>query len=248
MTSKTVDIKASGGTCDSYISYPKGKGPFPSVLFYMDGIGIRPVLREMADRLASNGYYVLLPNMFYRRGRAAPVDVAEALKPESRAALMDLVFSLTPERVVSDAGAFLEFLGNQKEVKSGSPVGLTGYCMGGGMVMRTAAHYAERVASAAILHGGRLATASPDSPHHLVQRITAELYFGHADHDRNMTLEDIARLEDALQKAGSRYQAELYTGALHGFTMPDLPAYNKAACDQHWDRLLALFDRTLSPA
>ncbi len=86
-------------------------------------------------------------------------------------------------RVVSDAGAFLEFLAAQKEVKSGSPVGLTGYCMGGGMVMRTAAHYAERVASAASFHGGRLATASPDSPHHLVHRITAELYFGHADQD-----------------------------------------------------------------
>jgi carboxymethylenebutenolidase len=90
-----------------------------------------------------------------------------------------------------------------------------------------------------------LATASPDSPHHLVHRITAELYFGHADQDSGMTPEDIARLEDALQRAGRRYQAELYAGALHGFTMPDLPVYNKAACDQHWDRLLALFRRTL---
>jgi carboxymethylenebutenolidase len=248
VTSKTLDIKTPDGTCDSYISYPKGAGPVPAVLFYMDGIGIRPVLRAMADRLAENGYYVLLPNMFYRRGSAAPIDVAEVLKPENRAALMDLVFSLTPERVVSDAGALLEFLDNQKEVKPGSAVGLTGYCMGGGMVMRTAAHYAERVASAASFHGGRLATDSPDSPHRLVQRITAELYFGHADRDQSMTAEDIARLEDALQKAGSRYQAELYTGALHGFTMPDLPAYNKAACDQHWERLLALFGRTLKPA
>jgi carboxymethylenebutenolidase len=248
VTSKTVDLKTPGGTCDSYISYPKGAGPFPAVLFYMDGIGIRAVLREMADRLAENGYYVLLPNMFYRRGGAAPIDVAEVLKPENRATLMDLVLSLTPERVVSDAGAFLQFLATQKEVKSGRPVGLTGYCMGGGMVMRTAAHYAERVASAASFHGGRLATAAPDSPHHLVQRITAELYFGHADQDQSMTTEDIARLEDALRKAENRYQAELYTGALHGFTMPDLPAYNKAACDQHWHRLLALFGRTLKPA
>jgi carboxymethylenebutenolidase len=245
MTNETVDIKTPDGACESYISYPNDAGPFPAVLFYMDGIGVRPVLRDMADRLAGNGYYVLLPNMFYRRGRAAPVDVAEVLKPDNRAALMDLVLSLTPERVVSDAGAFLEFLAAQKEVKSGSPVGLTGYCMGGGMVMRTAAHYAERVACAASFHGGRLATASPDSPHHLVHRITAELYFGHADQDPGMTPEDIARLEDALHKAGRRYQAELYAGALHGFTMPDLPVYNKPACDQHWDRLLALFRRTL---
>jgi carboxymethylenebutenolidase len=248
VTSKTVDLKTPDGTCDSYISYPKGAGPFPAVLFYMDGIGIRPVLREMADRLAENGYYVLLPNMFYRAGRATPIVVAEVLRPENRAALMELVSSLTPERVVSDAGAFLEFLATQKEVRSGSPVGLTGYCMGGAMVVRTAAHYPERVASAASFHGGRLATALPDSPHHLVGRITAELYFGHADQDHGMTPQDIARLEDALQKAGSCYQAELYPGALHGFTMPDLPAYNKAACDQHWERLLALFGRTLKPA
>lgn len=245
MTNKTVDIETSDGACDSYISHPNGAGPFPAVLFYMDGIGIRPVLREMADRLARSGYYVLLPNMFYRRGRASAVDVGDVLKPDNRAALMELVSSLTPERVVSDAGAFLEFLAAQKEVESGSRVGLTGYCMGGGMVMRTAARYSTRVASAASFHGGRLATASPDSPHHLVPRITAELYFGHADQDQSMTPEDIARLEGALQKAGSRYQAELYTGALHGFTMTDLPVYNKAACDRHWDRLLALFGRTL---
>jgi carboxymethylenebutenolidase len=245
---KTVDIKTPDGTCDGYMSCPEGKGPFPAVLFYMDGIGIRPVLYEMADRLAKNGYYVLPPNMFYRGGRAPPIVVAEVLKPENRAALMERVSSLTPERVTSDAGAFLEFLGAQREVKSGSPVGLTGYCMGGVMVMRTAAHYPARVASAATFHAGRLATDSPESPHHLVGRITAEFYFGHADQDHGMTPQDIARLEQALQKAGSRYQSELYTGALHGFTMPDLPAYNKAACDQHWDRLLTLFGRTLKPA
>ena len=124
MTSKTIDIKTPDGVCDSYISCPNAGGPFAAVLFYMDGIGIRPVLREMADRLAANGFYVLLPNMFYRSGRAAPVDVAEVLKPENRASLMDLVKSLTPERVLRDAGVFLDFLGAQKEVTPGGRVGL----------------------------------------------------------------------------------------------------------------------------
>jgi carboxymethylenebutenolidase len=248
VTSKTIDIKTPDGLCDSYISCPNTGGPFAAVLFYMDGVGIRPILREMADRLAANGFYVLLPNMFYRGGRVAPIDVAEILRPENRASLVDLVHSLTPERVVRDAGVFFDFLGAQKEVTSGSPVGLTGYCMGGGMVMRTAAHYPERVASAASFHGGRLATDAPDSPHRLVSRITAELYLGHADQDASMTAEDIARLDEALQKAGTHYRAELYTGALHGFTMSDLPVYNKAACDQHWDRLLALYGRTLKVA
>jgi carboxymethylenebutenolidase len=242
---KTIDIKTPDGLCDSYIVCPNSGGPFAAVLFYMDGIGIRPVLREMADRLAANGYYVLLPNLFYRRGRAVPVDVTELLSPKNRASLMDLVQSLTPERVVGDANVFLDFLGAQREVASSIPVGLTGYCMGGGMVVRTAAHYPERVASAASFHGGRLATDAPDSPHRLVNRITAELYFGHADQDAGMTTEDIERLDEALRKAGTRYRTELYAGALHGFTMPDLPVYHKAACDQHWDRLLSLFARTL---
>jgi carboxymethylenebutenolidase len=248
MTSKTIGINTADGVCDTYISYPDADDALPAVLFFMDGIGIRPVLHEMADRLAANGYYVLLPNMFYRRGRAMPVNVAEILKPENRANLMDLVFSLTPERVVRDAGTFLDFLAAQKEVKPNSPVGLTGYCMGGSMVLRTAAHYPERVASAASFHGGRLASDSSDSPHHLVYRITAELYFGHADKDQSMPPEDIARLDEALQKAGSRYEAELYAGALHGFTMPDLAGYNKAACERHWDRLLNLYERTLKVA
>jgi len=245
VASQTIDIKTPDGLCDSYIACPNTSGPFAAVLFYMDGIGIRPVLREMADRLAANGYYVLLPNMFYRRGRAEPVDVAEILSPKNRASLMDLVHSLTPERVVRDANVFLDFLAAQREVAGSTPVGLTGYCMGGGMVVRTAAHYPERVASAASFHGGRLATDAPDSPHRLVNRITAKLYFAHADQDAGMTAEDIARLDEALRKAGSRSRTELYSGALHGFTMPDLPVYNKAACDQHWDRLLSLFASTL---
>jgi carboxymethylenebutenolidase len=248
MISKTIDIKTPDGVCDSYIACPNTGGPFAAVLFYMDGIGIRPVLREMADRLAASGYYVLLPNMFYRRGSATPIDVAEILKPENRASLMELVHSLTPERVVRDAGVFLDFLDAQREVASSMAVGLTGYCMGGGMVVRTAAHYPERIASAASFHGGRLATDAPDSPHRLVNRITAELYFGHADQDAGMTAEDIARLDEALRQSGSRHRTELYTGALHGFTMPDLPVYSKAACDQHWDRLLALYARTLKVA
>jgi carboxymethylenebutenolidase len=187
----------------------------------------------------------LLPNMFYRRGRAPLFDVAEILKPQNRPKLMDIVLSVTPELLVRDAGVFLNFIAAQREVKPGSKLGLTGYCMGGGMVVRTAAHYSAQVATAASFHGGRLATDAPDSPHRLVGRITADLYFGHADQDQGMPSEDIARLDEALKAGGNRYQSELYTGALHGFTMADLPVYNKAASDKHWDRLLDLFAKTL---
>jgi carboxymethylenebutenolidase len=248
MASKTIDIKTPDGACDTYVSHPDGGGPFPAVLFFMDGIGIRPVLRHMADRIAAEGYYVLLPNMFYRRGRAPVFDVATILKPENRPALTELVLSLTPALVVRDAGIFLDVLAERKEIRAGSKVGLTGYCMGGGMVVRTAAQYPDRVAAGASFHGGRLVTENADSPHRLVGKIRCRLYFGHADQDQAMTAEQIDRLDQALKAAGTVFEAELYTGALHGFTMSDLPVYNQKACDKHWLRLLNLFKETLRAA
>jgi carboxymethylenebutenolidase len=245
MANKNIDIETPDGACDSYIAYPDSGGPFPAVLFFMDGIGIRPVLQRMVDRIAASGYYVLLPNLFYRHGRAPLFEVAEILKPENRPRLMQFVQSLTPELVLRDAGVFLDFLDAQRQVKAGSRVGLTGYCMGGSMTVRTAAQYAARVAAAASFHGGRLVTDDPNSPHRLVERITAELYFGHADQDQGMPAAHIAQLEAALQAARIRYRSELYSGARHGFTMSDLPVYDQAACERHWDRLFDLFERTL---
>jgi carboxymethylenebutenolidase len=247
MASKSIDIKTADGICDAYVSHADERGPFPAVLFFTDGIGIRPVLRQMADRIAAEGYYVLLPNLFYRRGRARVFDVATILSPENRPALMELVSSLTPEVVVRDVGVFLDLLAEQKEVRPGK-VGLTGYCMGGGMVVRAAASYPDRVAAGASFHGGRLATEDPTSPHRLVGKIRCRLYFGHADQDQSMTPEQIERLDQALKSAGSIFEAELYTGALHGFTMSDLPVYDRKACDKHWARLLDLFKKTLRAA
>jgi carboxymethylenebutenolidase len=247
MVSTAIDITTPDGVCDSYIAYPDTGGSFPAVLLYMDAIGIRPVLHAMAARIAAGGYYVLMPNVFYRQGRADPGWPAGALKPENRAKLIERMQALTPDAVVRDAGAFLAFLGSQKAVKPGSQVGLTGYCMGGGIALRTAAHFPDRIAAAASFHGGNLATEAPDSPHRLLGQVTAELYFGHADQDRIMPPADIARLDAALQAAPIRSKSELYEGALHGFTMPDLPAYDKAAEDRHWDRLLDLYSRTLNP-
>jgi carboxymethylenebutenolidase len=211
----------------------------------MDGAGIRPVLHSMAERIAANGFYVLLPNMYYRVRRAPVVDPADIFKPENRPKLMELVGSLSPERVVADAAAFLDFLAAQAEVKPNSKVGLTGYCMGGAMVVRTSAAYPHRVGAGASHHGGRLVTKEPDSPHLLLGKISAELYFGHADNDEYMPRADITRFEEALQKSGVTYESELYPGALHGYTMADFPVYNAAAGDRHWRRLLGLFGKTL---
>jgi carboxymethylenebutenolidase len=245
MISKTIDMNTGDGVCDAYVHYPDSGGPFPGVLFYMDGAGVRPVLHSMAERIAANGFYVLLPNMYYRARRAPVIETADIFKPENRSKLMELVGSLSPERVVADAGIFLDFLAAQAEVKPGSKVGLTGYCMGGAMVVRTSAAYADRVGAGASHHGGRLVTQDPDSPHLLLGKISAELYFGHADNDEYMPRPDIARFDEALRKSGVTYESEVYTGALHGYTMTDFPVYNAAAADKHWRRLLGLFGKAL---
>lgn len=247
MPSQFIDIATSDGLCDAYLAYPDGAGPFPAVLFYMDAIGFRPTVHRMADRLASNGYAVLLPNLFYRRVRGQPWSIQDVFKPENRPKLMEYVRSLTPELILKDAGAFLGFLSARPEVNTAAKVGLTGYCMGGVMAVRTAAHYPDRIGAAACFHGARLATDAPDSPHLVLGNIGAELYFGHADKDEHMTAADIARLDDALVAAGVRFTSEVYTGALHGYTMADGPVYNEQATEKHWRSLLELFSRSLRP-
>jgi carboxymethylenebutenolidase len=242
---KTIDIKTGDGVCDAYVSCPGSGGPFPGVLLYMDGAGVRPAVHSIAERIAANGFYVLLPNMYYRVRRAPVIDAAEIFKPESRSKLMELVGSLSPARVVADAGAFLDFLAAQAEVKPNSKVGLTGYCMGGAMVVRTSAAYPDRVGAGASHHGGRLVTKDPDSPHLLLAKISGELYFGHADNDEYMPRADIARFDAALQESGVTYESEVYPGASHGYTMIDFPVYDAVAADKHWRRLLGLFGKTL---
>jgi len=243
MANKMVDIKTPDGTADAYVSYPDDGKTHPAVLLFMDAVGLRPNIKQMADRIAAAGYYVLAPNTFYREGRAPLWEGASILGDRPR--LMQLVMSLTPDRVKADAGAYLDFLGKQKEVTPGSKVGATGYCMGATHVMRTAAAYPDRVAAGAGFHPGGLVSDDPNSPHKLVGQIKARLYFGHADEDPFNTPEQQAKLSDALKSAGRSFRAELYNGAKHGYTMADLPVYDKNAAEKHWTNLLGLFKEAL---
>lgn len=242
----TVDIPTPDGTADAYVAHPADGAPHPGVLLCMDALGLRPRLRQMADRLAAAGYTVLVPNMFYRHGRAPVFDLPEFFesRPELVAKIRPVVQSLTPELATRDAGAYLDWLATSPLVADG-PVGLTGYCMGAGVALRTAARYPDRVAAAAGFHGGRLVTDAPDSPHLLVGRITAELYFGHADQDHSNTAEQIDQLEKAMAAAGVRYRSEVYQGAQHGYTQADTAEYDAEAEERHWRELLALLSRAL---
>ncbi|MFD9697922.1 dienelactone hydrolase family protein [Lentzea sp. NPDC059081] len=246
----TVDVTTADGVADAYVAHPDGDGPFPAVLFYMDAFGLRPHLEKMADRLAAEGYLVLVPNVFYRAGRAPVVELPDFIDPAARPGLfeqiMPMLRSLTPEGLMSDARAYLGWLADSP-LAAGGPVGITGYCMGAGLALRTAGTYPDRVAAAAGFHGANLASEADDSPHLLAGEVTAELYFAHADQDSAMPVEQIDRLEKALTDAGVTHRCEVYAGAHHGYTQADTAAYDAEAAERHWTELLALFERTLTP-
>ncbi|GAA2471667.1 dienelactone hydrolase family protein [Streptomyces longisporus] len=218
------------------------------MLLYMDAFGLRPHLRSMADRLAAAGYTVLVPDVFHRRGRAPVVGLPDfinhAERPEIIQALGPAARTLTPEGAMRDAACYLDWPAASVFTTTG-PVGITGYCMGAALALRTAGTYPERVAAAAGFHGAYLATDAPDSPHLLADRITAELYFGHADQDASNPAEQIDRLGKALTAAEVRHRGEVYTGAQHGFTQADTAMYSAKATERHWTALLDLFRRTL---
>jgi carboxymethylenebutenolidase len=243
-----IDIKTQDGICDCFIAHPDGQGPYPAVLFLMDGFGPRAYLYEMAITIASRGYFVFMPNLFYRFRRAPVVDVkfpaTPADMPELVKQLMPMYQSYNPEFGMRDAIAFFDFLSQQSQVLPG-PIGITGYCFGGGLAIRIAAQFPDRIIAAACFHASNLATELPNSPHLLLNRIKAELYFGHADNDKNLPPEQIERLENALKQSGLKYEAELYKGAAHGFTMADLPAYNEEALKRHWVKLFNLLEHKL---
>lgn len=243
-----VDIPTPDGIADAYLTHPATGGPHPAVLLYMDAFGLRPHLRAMADRLAAAGYVVLVPNVFYRHGKAPVVELPEfidlAARPEIVESILPIVQTLTPERAMQDAAAYLDWLA-ESPLTAGESIGLTGYCMGAKLALHTAGTYPDRIAAAAGFHGAYLATDAPDSPHLLADRITAELYFGHADQDAGNPAEQIERLDKALTTAGVRHQTETYVGAQHGYTQADTSSYSEEATDRHWAALLSLFGRRL---
>jgi carboxymethylenebutenolidase len=248
MPHKTLVIESQAGKIPAQVFTPaKGRGPFPAVLFFMDGRGIRPALFEMGERLASAGYYVLLPDLFYRAGAyEAPGPRVFMDEPEARKRWFEnYVRTVTPANAFADTGVFLAFLANQPEVKKG-PVGTTGYCMGGALALSAAANFPDRIAAAASYHGGNLATDSADSPHRLVGRIRARVYVAGAVEDASFPDSQRERLRGALEAVGVPHTVETYEGARHGWVPPDSAVYDAAAAERHWLTLLSLFEKTLA--
>jgi carboxymethylenebutenolidase len=247
-TVSTVDVRTADGVADALFVTPDAGGPRPGVVMFMDAFGLRPRLEEMAVRLAGHGYAVLAPNVFWRSGRAPVVELPDLTDPAARGAVFErlgpIMQALSPELAVRDADAWLGFLADDEHVADGT-VGAVGYCMGGALALRLAAHAPQRVAAVATFHAGRLVTDADDSPHRLLGRLGCEVYVAHADHDHSMSPEQQQVVADALASAGVEHRTELYTGAAHGFTMADTAAYDEAATERHWEALLDLFARRL---
>jgi len=242
---ETIEVQAPGGTAEAYLT---GSAGDPGVLFYIDAIGLRPRIEEMADRIASWGYVVLVPNVFYRDGSAAELAPKRDLRePGAREEFFaggvgDRVQDYTPDRSTPDAEAWVSTL---LEHAGDGPIGVTGYCMGARLAVRTAGQLPGTVGAVGGFHGGGLVTDADDSPHRAIADSTADYVFGHADQDRSMPLDAVAALEETLQAAGRPHLNEVYEGAAHGYSMADTSMYDEAATERHFKELEALFGRTL---
>lgn len=244
MLEEKVEIRTADGVADGILFNTEGRRN-PGVIHLTDIGGIRPSHQAMARRLAEAGYTVLLPNVFYRTGRPPMFDFTPTMGEErTMKRFAQLAGPMTPDAMERDAGSYVDFLAAQDSVSQGA-MGVVGHCFTGGMAMRAAAVRPERIGAAASFHGGGLYTDAPTSPHLVLPRIKARLYFGHAIKDQSMPEEAIGKLEQALGAWGGKYQSETYDGAYHGWTTADAPVYNQAQAERAFKKLTDLFAMTL---
>ena len=244
-TESEVNITTPDGTCDAYFVHPTA-GTAPAVLVWPDILGLRPAFRQMGKRLAESGYAVLVVNPFYRK-KKAPTSSPDVSfdDPATREALMGLMHSLTPETEVTDAKALTAWLDQEPSVDKSRKMGTTGYCMGGPLVLRTAATNPDRIGAAATFHGGSLVTDKPDSPHLLIPKMKAHFLIAIAANDDAKDPDAKTKLKAAFAQASLPANVEVFEGTKHGWCPPDSPAYDRNAAEKAWSELLTLFKSAL---
>ena len=238
MIETEVDIDTADGTMKTFIFRPQSAGPFQVVLYLMDAPSIRPALKDMASRLATAGYYVMLPYLFYRGGPFREFGQSD----EDMHARSELMATVNPTNIVGDAQALLQYADGDPAARAGS-VGVVGFCMSGGLAISVARAIPNRVTAAASIHGAWLVRDTPDSPHLGLDKLRAELYFGWADNDATAPPEHVTVMSEALEEADVPYVLDFLTDAVHGFAPPGTERYNRAASELHWERVHDLLRR-----
>ncbi len=245
MSEQRVDLKSGDGVLDLHVFTPEsGAGPWPAVILYMDAFGIRPDLAAMGQRLASHGYVVAVPNLYYRTPFEPFAPNVVATEGPERERFKGMIASIDQAKVMGDTKLVIAWLDDQPSVKTGAIAAL-GYCMGGGYALSAAGTFPDRVVVAASFHGGSLETFKPDSPHLLAPQMRARVYIGAAEIDASFPTEQQVRLGQALTEAGVRHAIEIYPKAKHGFAMYGHIVYDRDAAELHWNRLVDLLKETV---
>ena len=240
MIEREIQVTTPEGEMPTFVFHPEVDGPHPVVLYLQDGVGLRPALKDMASRLATAGYYVMLPYLFYRGGPYRELGTLD----ENRELRSQLVRTVTKPGTISDVQALLD-LASADPAASHGRVGVIGFCMTGGIAIAVARALGDRVGAAASIHGSRLVTDDADSPHRGLEAVSAELYFGWADNDDYAPAETVPVMRDALDAARVRYELDFLTDALHGYAPPGGERYNRRASELHWERVHSLLRRNI---
>ena len=240
MIEREIDITTADGEMKTFIYHPEHGGPHPVVLYLMDAPSIRPVLQDMAMRLATAGYYVMLPYLFYRGG---PFRIFGADDADMHQRL-ELMNSVTPTNIVGDAEALLAVAADDPAA-AGGKIGAVGFCMSGGLTISLARALPDRVAAAASIHGAWLVRDTPDSPHLNLESVRAETYFAWSDQDATAPVESLETMRTALTQAGVAHTVDFIEYAVHGFAPAGTPRYDRRASELHWERVHALLRRNL---
>lgn len=245
---REISVPAAGGEMTTFTVHPDGDGPFPVAILYMDGVGYREQVKENARRFAAGGFYVVVPDLFHRAGQGVTFDFSKVVTGSDAAErdrMMAVISTVTPDGAGDDTRAALEAIGDDPAAAPGPRV-CVGYCMGARLALHAASEFPEEFVAGAGIHPGALITDAPDSPHRDLAGVRGELYFSFAEQDHSATPEVVDRFRREMEDRGVRGEVERVPGTRHGFAMADLPVYDAAAADRHFERTLDLWHRNLS--
>lgn len=249
---RIINIDTGQGAMETFITHPEQDGPFPVVIIFMDVWGIREELYDLARRVATVGYYCMVPDFYYRMGRLrwafrderGKMMSLSKLDEETRHDILQKHNQLTDEQVVFDTGALIGFAAGD-EAASDGPMGSIGYCMGGRHAFAVAGVYPDHFRATASLHGTYLMTGKPDSVHLLIGRFRGEIYCGYAEHDPYASMEMVDVLGDLMAGCQVDYRWQVHKGAHHGYALPDRDIFDKMAAERDWEMIFAMFRRQL---